>query len=264
MIMRKILSKKNQLLLAHALALPLLPLLPTASAWAADPAPVTQQSIVARLTPEQRIDRIEAVTAVTNTLGRYVFLHTANRHADAEKLFALKTPGTRVEMMWGVYEGAQSIKRLYSGYHVWADTNLKTGEYAKGTMHIHTLTTPIVEVAGDLKTAKAVWMSPGVETVRINDELSANWGWMKYGADFIKEDGEWKIWHLHVYSLFFSPFETSWVKQRIDAAGELPMPKEFYPDRKPTTNWDYRPDRSTVLEPVPPVPYWSFDDATAY
>lgn len=233
------------------------------SALPAGAAALTEQDIKSRLTPEQRIERVEAVTAVQNALGRYVFLHTANRHQEAEQLFALKTPGLRVEMMWGVYDGAESIKRLYSGYHVWADTN-KKGEYAKGTLHIHTLTSPVIEVAGDLKTAKAVWMSPGVETALMNDELTANWGWMKYGADFIKEDGEWKIWHLHVYSLFFSSFETSWVKQRIDAAGEIPMPKEFLPDRKPTTTWDYRPERKTVLEPVPPVPYWSFDDKTAY
>ncbi|MEE3649781.1 MULTISPECIES: nuclear transport factor 2 family protein [unclassified Brenneria] len=233
------------------------------SSWAATQAPLTEKAIIARLTPEQRIERAEAVTAIQNVLGRYVFLHTANKHKEAEQLFALKTPGLRVEMMWGVYEGAESIQRLYSGYHVWADTN-KQGEYAKGTLHIHTLTTPIVEVAGDLNTAKAVWMSPGVETALMNDELTANWGWMKYGADFIKEDGEWKIWHLHVYSLFFSPFESSWVKQRIDAAGEMPLPKAFQPDRKPTTTWDYRPDRQAVLEPVPPVPYWTFDETTAY
>lgn len=232
----------------------------TLSAMAAPP---SEKEITQRLTPEQRLERVEAVKSVQNALGRYVFLHTANKHTESEQLFALKTPGVRVEMMWGVYDGPESIKRLYSGYHVWADTK-KNGEYAKGTMHIHTLTTPVIEVAGDLKTAKAVWMSPGVETALFNDEPTANWGWMKYGADFVKEDGEWKIWHLHVYSLFFSTFETSWVKQRIDATEVLPMPKEFLPDRGPTTTWDYRPDRQTVLEPVPPVPYWTFDEKTAY
>lgn len=28
----------------------------------------------------------------------------------------------------------------------------------------------------------------------------------KYGVDFIREDGVWKIWHMHVYS------DTGWSK----------------------------------------------------
>jgi hypothetical protein len=27
-----------------------------------------------------------------------------------------------------------------------------------------------------------------------------NWFWEKFGVDFVKEDGEWKIWHFQIYS----------------------------------------------------------------
>jgi len=224
------------------------------------PALFGDAAINQQLSMEQRLERAEAVTAVSNVMGRYSFLHTAGRHTESESLFALDTPGVRVEMMWGVYEGAHSIHRLYSGMHV--DT--EGVNQRKGQMHIHTLSTPVIEVAGDLKTAKAVWVSPGVETGFFgSDKVTANWGWAKYGADFIKENGEWKIWHLHVYGLFLSPYDKSWVQQPNDHQMP-PLPDAFKPDRPGTTHWMYSADKPTELVPAPPAPYMSFDDKTAY
>jgi hypothetical protein len=42
---------------------------------------------------------------------------------------------------------------------------------------------------------------------------------MKYGADFKKEEGRWKIWHMHVYGLFMAPYDRSWALN----APEAPM-----------------------------------------
>jgi hypothetical protein len=72
------------------------------------------------------------------------------------------------------------------------------GEWAS-----HTQTTPIIEVAGDGKTAKGVWYSPGLHMMaQVRDgkvSKSGGWFWEKYGADFVKEDGKWKIWHISMY-----------------------------------------------------------------
>lgn len=216
--------------------------------------------IISMMTPEQRLERLEAYDAVSNVMGRYSYLHTAGRHTESESLFALKTAGVRVEMMWGVYEGAQSIHRLYSGMHV----ETEGVNERKGQLHLHTLTTPVIEVAGDLKTAKAVWVSPGVETGFFGtDKITANWGWAKYAADFIKENGEWKIWHLHVYGLFLSPYDKNWVEVINDH--DMPeLPDHWKPDRPPTTHWMYSPDRVAVLSPAPPAPYIHFNEKDAY
>ena len=88
---------------------------------------------------EQRVARVEAVQEIQNLMGRYSYWHTANMHRECLDLFALKTPGVRAEMMWGVYEGADSLERLYPGFHAWVDGD------AKGVMHMHTLTTPVIE-----------------------------------------------------------------------------------------------------------------------
>jgi hypothetical protein len=66
---------------------------------------------------------------------------------------------------------------------------------------MHTQETPVIEVAGDGKTAKGIWYSIGIAVrANVKSDLSytknTQWMWEKYAVDFIKEDGEWKIWHL--------------------------------------------------------------------
>ncbi|HKT04342.1 MAG TPA: nuclear transport factor 2 family protein [Rugosimonospora sp.] len=209
-----------------------------------------------------RIARVEAVQEIQNLMGRYSFWHSAGMHRECLDLFAMKTPGVRAEMMWGVYEGPDGLERCYPGFHVWADGD------GVGRMHMHALTTPVIEVAADLRTARGVWVSPGHETGPdfTTGELAAHWAWCKYGCDFIVEDGAWKIWHLHVFGIFMSPFDRSWVDAPDDMRPEdmPPLPAPYAPDRAPTTHWNYLPSRAYVNEPAPPPPYPTFDDGDAF
>lgn len=212
---------------------------------------------------ERRLARVEAVAEIQNVMSTYSFWHSANMHAECETLFALKTPGVRAEMMWGVYEGAEGIKRCYSGFHVMVDGD------GVGKMHMHTLTTPVIRVAGDGKTARAVWVSPGHETgpdFKDPSRVTANWAWCKYGADFVLEDGAWKIWHLHVYGIFMADYYKSWVDapDDMDTSEFPPLPDHAAPDRGPTTHWNYLPDRIYLNEPAPPAAYAAFDEANAF
>jgi len=212
---------------------------------------------------EGRIARLEAVHEIQNLMGRYSYWHTANMHRECLDLFAMKTPGVRAEMMWGVYDGPESLERLYPGFHAWVD-----GDF-KGVMHMHTLTTPVIEVAADRQTARATWIAPGHETMSFSADGQAQnpeafWAWCKYGCDFVLEDGQWKIWHLHVYGIFLSPYGRSWVEQPEDMIDPPPMLDEHQPDRPPTTHWQYRPDRVYINEPAPPSPYNSFPAGEAY
>ena len=121
----------------------------------------------------------------------------------------------------------------------------------KGTMFEHPLSTPIIEVAADGKTAKATWASFGEETMGAmggpppgsapagapgdapgsvlpggppggapgsdsSENLVGMWCYGKYANDFIKVNGEWKIWHLQWIRFFRTPFDTSWVDQPIE------------------------------------------------
>lgn len=229
-------------------------------------------TLPAQLTLEQRIARLEAKNAVENLMGRYEFFHSANMHTECEDLFAMQTESTRVEMMSGVYEGPEGVHRCYSIFHAHADRD------PMGVLHIHTLTTQVIEVAEDGQTARGVWVSPGCETGPeapsappteydpdaeiVPGPLKARWAWCKYGCDFILENGVWKIWHLHVFGIFMTPYETSWVEGSMDETSLPPLPPGVGPDRPATTRWIYAPDAMPAYEPVAPAPYRTFADVT--
>jgi hypothetical protein len=112
------------------------------------------------------------------------------------------------------------------------------------------LTTPIIQVAKDCRTARAVWTSPGI--------AASGWAYMKYGCDFKLVDGIWKIWHLHVYGLFTTDYDKSWGELEPE---EQPKTASRSADKPPTTGWSYNKEVTYVpLEPVPPEPYDTWDE----
>jgi hypothetical protein len=208
---------------------------------------------------EKIVARLDAESKIHNLMGRYSYLLTATRYRDIVELFAKKAPDVRAEMSFGVYDGYEGIQRCYAKFHA-------EKVVGPGTMAVHALTTPVIEVAGDGKTAKGVWISPGHITggpFTPDGSIKAHWAWLRYGNDFILEDGEWKIWHLHVFGMFMCPFEKSWAEVGDQHQNPV-LPPEYAPDRPPTSKWHYDPKTETILEPVPPSPYESFDPATAY
>lgn len=62
---------------------------------------------------------------------------------------------------------------------------------------LHAIGTPIVEVGEDLKTARALYYSTGMLYRRIssNGQQMAVWMMERYGEDYVREDGFWKILH---------------------------------------------------------------------
>jgi hypothetical protein len=94
-----------------------------------------------------------------------------------------------------------------------------------GTTIMHTLTTHVIEVMRDGKTAKGVWVSPGHLTTVSDRKLQAYWFWERYGVDFVKEDGKWKICHLRVYTDFLAPYEKNWVENALNP----PPPRQEAP-----------------------------------
>lgn len=218
---------------------------------------------MAKRSLRQIIENVEAYQKIQNLMGRYQYLHTAAMYDDMANLFALKTPGVSAEMAWGVYDGAKGIKRLFGPTHRVAEG----ADSHPGHMFILPLTTPVIEVAGDGKTAKGVWIATGTgtspNTFSAKAELQARWEWCKYGCDFIKENGQWKIWHMHVYGIFMTPYDRTW----IEKADHLPvdLPDELKADRPPTRPlWMYKPTIKTELAPVPPEPYEIWDDSMSY
>ena len=173
--------------------------------------------------------------------------------------FDMKNPDVRVEMNWGVYDGAEGLVKLYPGLHDHMAKSSTTG------MLIELMDfSPIIEVSGDGKTAKLLVDCLGYETWPDGGQLKGYWTIGKRGYDYVKVDGQWKFLHYHVYGVYFAPYDEGW----ITGADHIDYPglEDFLPDRPPTTLNDtwYKPNRVYKDHPVPPAPYQTFDEKTAY
>jgi len=202
----------------------------------------------------KKIQRLDDIQEIQNLMGRYVFYQEAQVPGFPEDFYATKTPGVSGEVAHlGVYLGMDGIKRL-NPYNI-----------KPGSSYQHLLTTPVIEVAGDGKTAKGVWISCGQDTIPHKDTgtITAYWIWTKYGCDFIKEDGKWKLWHYHVYRVFRTPFDKSWVEEH-ELKTELPEKHPDTPDLPTTYDNPYSKEYIAQLVPKPPDPYETFSETFTY
>ncbi len=137
-----------------------------------------------------------------------------------------------------------------------------------GRMEIHTLCTPVIEVAGDAKTAKGLWWSPGCETGGNVGDLAASWSWEKFSADFICEDGKWYIWHFLQIDIFCSFFYKSWtddffthaIRDVPESAKTVDEIWDFVESKNNsdapfTRTYFYDQNTKPWLDVVPPEPY---------
>ena len=165
-------------------------------------------------------DRALAMMEVQNTFSKHAYYHQVGKHCEeiADIWVAEDGPNAKTAV-WtlsgNIMEGIAVIKDEYCTKHL-NDQKKALTELSKivpsvkdipenigaGSEYVmHTQETPVIEVAGDGKTAKGLWYSIGQSvrgTVDSSGKTSVGTGWMweKYGVDFIKENGKWKIWHL--------------------------------------------------------------------
>lgn len=200
---------------------------------------------------EHELDRTKAVQAIMNVMGRYESVHKALSMHLTPECFALTMPDVSMEVSdWGVFRGPEAIRFQFGQM---------MQEERIGTMFDHYVTTPMIEVAGDGKTAKAVFYSPGHETqIDKVGKRRAYWTWGSYSADFIKENGQWKIWHLKWWRTFRTDYYKSWVEDwpniMTGPAHEHDWNQEpctfFHPYDEFTERWPF---------PMIPEPYETYE-----
>ena len=210
---------------------------------------------------KHEISRLQDINKIENLMGRYEAIHTGVYIEKTWELFARHTPNTWMDVAdWGVYVGIDSIRNRWEGGSSPAPQGdsgqppMGAGnapppgggqaggpnQQSRGFFAEHPLTTPVIQVAGDGQTAKALWWSLGVER--------GGWAYGKYGNDFVKEDGMWRIWHLKWFRVFITPWDQSYEESqdpegRNGAGADLPI--KFH---KP-----YNSDK-WAGEAIPPAP----------
>lgn len=154
----------------------------------------------------KNIAKLEAYQEIQNEMGRTV---AAFNFREAEKVlshFALEKEDVSLEYAdEGVFEGKEAVTTII---------NEVVGKEVKpGEMLDIQLTTPMIEVADDLQTAKAVWWCPGAGALTDEEkDPDAIWAWGMIGADFVVEDGSWKLWHFHYFRYIKCLYEKGWAE----------------------------------------------------
>ena len=220
---------------------------------------------------KQEVDRLKAARECSNLVGRWLFYAPSCRFEEICSLWAQHSEGTRMEVHGFIYEGIRGVRQYFLNENI-AHDNL---ELRKGLMNVQVGTTEVMEVAEDGETARATYISPGLETdVYRNrpgfEELVADlgleegkaygkWAWKKYAFEFIREDGIWKIWRFRQYPFIKTPYERCWTTK-------LPFPAAAYENNgsdrvSSSPRWFYGvnaiyPD----YDPDPPVQYKNIGD----
>jgi len=258
-------------------------------------------------------ERALAMWQVQNLMSRHEYYHAAGMNLLEVKDLWVDENGPNASTAaffspaW-VMQGIATVKKFYGEQH--ESDKIKTfqelqkvyPELAKmdpntadigGEFAMHTSTTPIIEVAGDGKTAKGIWYSPGMGLMPHVQGQSVQVGgvffWEKYAGDFIKENGVWKIWHLGMYYDFTPELPGSMTAslgngvkppdqatssgapapapQSNREAGERMTPEQIakggmLPNPYQYPTWS--PSRKNVITPRPPQPYYTFSETFSY
>jgi hypothetical protein len=248
-----------------------------ALAFAADNRPVISDA-------ERAVD----IQAVANVMGRHAFYHGAGKGCEElDAIWAKHPPTADTFTNPG---GAWTGEHIRSSYCVMNEVNEQKdldalrkqypevpdgpASYGAGTFLFHFLTTPIIEIAGDGKTAKGMWYSPGIMIGAQNGTDHQPGGiffFEKYGVDFIKEDGQWKIWHIQMFYDYTGPLEHGLavvpvkeknpVKEAGEKASQDPRMKQDKGNPNPYQEWS--PTRIPVMVPTP-APYYTFSETFSY
>ncbi|NBC36415.1 nuclear transport factor 2 family protein [Novosphingobium sp. FSY-8] len=263
-----------------------------APAAAPAPAPDTSAAQIAALQAEvgqlrQMAANSQDRAAVENLFSRYMYLHNAFQDTQIIPLWAKKgTPGVRSQYSnLGVYTDWDKI----ISYHQGRPTPV-------GKLVFHYVTTPLIEIAGDGQTAKGLWIVNGLESGLMAPEIAAKLpAWMfektmvngkkvwmhnvyiKYGIDFIKQDGEWKIWHFHCFEVARAPYGMGWIPFAAAAQDDafnvdlMYIGEDGKPVMMPKTDGPatvlsgtYRTDAPQRLDARPPVPFRTFSETFEY
>jgi len=264
-------------------------------------APMSNEAVALgrRMIPDG--ERAFATVQIQNTMSRHEYYHAAIRNLEEIDTFWVSRNGPFAKSAtfsspgW-VMNGIETIRRAYGQQsHGDADKALAAVNKVDPNVKItpqnfgagsewvmHTSTTAVIEVAGDGKTAKGVWYSPGIGLMghTANNKLgvTGSFFYEKYGGDFVKEDGVWKIWHLQMAYDFVPGLPQSMIDAITKDLGDFgtpvtesgreagersdAMPAGF---SKPLYSYPaYSPRRPGIIYPQLPQPYYTFSETFNY
>jgi len=231
------------------------------------------------LSLEEKVQRVLDYMEVQNVMAKHVLYFNAQKQwEELDTIWAQKVPDVSYGHGNGWIVGRESLRDYYGGMNerqrkqkleimskLYPDVkNVKENE-GIGDLVMMPISTPCIEIAADGKTAKGVWFSHGLNTeIGADGQPVSNEMWGKCAADFIKEDGKWKIWHFVLLGDLGWQKDKSWVDKL-----NKPMPRTVAEDPRAdfigkTYASMYTNKRVAQFNPQPPEPYETWSDSISY
>lgn len=227
-----------------------------------------------------RIQRAVGAVECEKVMSRHVYWHSAGIHRDEWEEYWSKS----VDITWGHGWGRQDDRYSYyfsyvlekerNAFKTFMGIKLKYPDVENCTRldgvaeySNHLTTSPVIEVAEDGKSAKALWQFQAADTrVTACGPLSI-WKIGYMAADLVEEDGEFKVLNL-LYALDIDhPCAEPWTepsKYAPDpefAAFDIPEPQPTVPMEVYRA---YSVDRPYQELPKMPVPYTTLAETFSY
>lgn len=204
---------------------------------------------------EDLLFRRNAEIELMNLMGYYCHYHAQFDQEGCAGLFDLDDPQCRVEMAWGVYDGADGIRKCYGERHC----QHSDPDRWHGKLFLRMVSSPCIEIAGDRKTARVSWLTPGAggwPSDEVPGENECRWDFCKYGVDCKLVNGRWKWWHLHVFSVYGSEFYRCWKD----------LPAYSYDNEETVENFrtDWKEDPSEGMPNREITCWWNFESGCIY
>jgi hypothetical protein len=218
-----------------------------------------------------RMEQTIAAREVENVINKYEVLLSQGYIERACNLFALSEQDVQADVGFGLYYGKNGIEILILKLHEKLEGNADKGGVKPGAFYCVENTSGIVEVAEDLKTAKGLWFGYAFSTDgNAKEGFHASYGMARRAVDFIKVNGEWKIWHYVVYGMVYAPIGLSYTDPSIvksNADMNLSFTGDLAAMAPPAAGvgirGTWRPDRA-LTGVLPPEPYRTFSETFSY
>ncbi len=229
----------------------------------------------------KEVQRLKDVHEIQNLMSKSVYMYTAGLYEEMVQLFAVDRDDISAQISGGERcEGLEGVRSMMVDYWMFMVNNhtaaMKeafpedenpTGR--NGWLDLQALSSPVIQVAGDGKTAKGLWLAPTVATeCHPGDKMPAGHNvWLRFAVDFIKEADGWKFWHYRILPAFNTSYDKDWVQssmfmeKMMADRGEPPKDHVNIGAEEFRAYSVHEPPR---YFPVPPEPYETFSETFRY
>ena len=201
----------------------------------------------------RNMQKLSAYREIQNLMGRLTAALNFQRADEMLTYFAMDREDVRLEYAdEGVFEGKEAVEAVVK--------EIIVKPLTPGYMLDMQLTTPMIEVADDCRTARGLWWCPGIGALpREEGDPQAIWNWGMTAADFILEEDGWKVWHLHYFRFIRCDYHKGWTED-TSMINRLNTP--MHPLSKQTTYHNpYSPLSVRDGIPACPRPYASWEES---